>query len=256
MSGTATQGQTLTTTNGTWSNSPTSFTYAWQDCSSSGGSCTNISGASGSSYTLGAGDVGHTIRAVVTATNAGGSGSGTSAPSAVVAAAPPPPSAPTNTAVPAISGSAVQGQTLSTSNGTWSGSPTSYKYHGRTAAAPAAAAPTSAAPPAPATRWAPVTSVTRSERLSRPPTPADRVRRHPHRPGPFPLAAARLPTAREHRGRSTTRAWMPADIRRRIRPGPRAERYSHKDRTYGRRTRPTTVRPTALAPSTQCRLVG
>src|SRR6185437_2490471 len=83
VSGTAKQGQALTTTNGTWSNSPTSYKYAWQDCDSSGNNCTAISGASSSSYTLAAGDVGHTIRSVVTATNAGGSGSAASAQTAV-----------------------------------------------------------------------------------------------------------------------------------------------------------------------------
>ena len=127
INGSTVQGQTLSTTNGTWTASPTSYTYAWQDCNSSGGSCTTISGASGSTYALSASDGGNTIRAVVTATNAGGSGSATSAPTAVVAAATPP-SAPTNSALPAISGSTVQGQTLSTTNGTWTGSPTSYKY--------------------------------------------------------------------------------------------------------------------------------
>ena len=57
----------------------------WQDCDSSGNNCTNISGATSSSYTLASGDVGHTIRAVVTATNTGGSGPATSAQTAVIA---------------------------------------------------------------------------------------------------------------------------------------------------------------------------
>ena len=87
VSGTTTQGGTLTTTTGSWSGSPTAFTYAWQDCNSSGGSCTIIRGASSNTYTLGSGDVGLTIRVVVTASNAGGSASATSAQTATVAAA-------------------------------------------------------------------------------------------------------------------------------------------------------------------------
>jgi hypothetical protein len=79
VSGTAQQGSALSTTNGTWTNSPTSFSYAWKDCNLSGESCTTISGATSSSYTLKEADVGHTIRSVVTATNAGGSTSATSA---------------------------------------------------------------------------------------------------------------------------------------------------------------------------------
>jgi hypothetical protein len=126
VSGTATQGQTLSTSNGTWSGSPTGYAYQWQDCNSSGASCTNVSGATSSSYTLTSGDVNHTVRAVVTASNAGGSTLATSAQTVVVFS--PPPAAPVNTALPAVSGTATQGQTLNTSNGSWNGSPTSHAY--------------------------------------------------------------------------------------------------------------------------------
>jgi Right handed beta helix region len=127
VSGTAKQGQALTTSNGSWSNNPTGFTYAWQDCDGSGGNCTAISGAKAASYTLAAGDAGHTIRAVVAANNAGGSGSATSAQTAVVTA----PAPPSNTAPPTISGQTVQGQTVSATKGTWSGTPTSFAYQWR-----------------------------------------------------------------------------------------------------------------------------
>jgi hypothetical protein len=126
ISGVAQEGQTLTTTTGSWSGSPTSYTYAWEDCNSSGNNCSGISGATQSSYTLSAGDVGDTVRVVVTAANAGGTGSQASAQTAVVIA--PLLSAPTNTALPAISGVAQQGQTLTTTTGSWSGSPTGYTY--------------------------------------------------------------------------------------------------------------------------------
>ncbi|HET8752286.1 MAG TPA: hypothetical protein VFM43_07150 [Gaiellaceae bacterium] len=121
IAGTAQQGQKLTTSNGGWSGSPTGYTYAWSRCDASGGSCASISGATASSYTAVAADVGHTLRVTVTATNAGGSGQATSAPSAVVSDT----TAPTPTTAPSVSGTLQVGSTLTASKGAWSGSPTS-----------------------------------------------------------------------------------------------------------------------------------
>jgi hypothetical protein len=131
ITGTATEGQKLSADTGAWTGSPTSYTYQWQDCNASGESCSNIGGATASTYNLLAGDVGHTLRVVVTASNAGGSTPSTSAATATVAAdppPPPPPAAPTNTALPSVSGSVVEGDTLTASEGSWSGSPESYAY--------------------------------------------------------------------------------------------------------------------------------
>jgi hypothetical protein len=74
----------LTTTNGSWSNSPTSYTYQWQDCDFAGANCTDISGATGSLYPLASADVNHTIRVAVTASNATGSASASSTATALV----------------------------------------------------------------------------------------------------------------------------------------------------------------------------
>jgi hypothetical protein len=126
ISGSAVQGQTLTAQPGSWSNNPTSFSYQWRDCDASGGSCVDIPGATSSSYLLVASDVNSTMRVVVTAANASGSTAATSAATSVVQAAPPP--APVNTGSPTISGSAVQGQTLTAQPGTWNNNPTSYAY--------------------------------------------------------------------------------------------------------------------------------
>ena len=123
------QGDTLTSSAGSWSGSPTGYSYQWQDCNSSGATCVNIAGATSSSYTLTAGDVGDTIRSVVTATNTGGSTSATSVQTAPVADPPPaPPAPPANTAAPVVTGTAMQGDTLTTSTGSWSGSPAGYSY--------------------------------------------------------------------------------------------------------------------------------
>jgi len=89
LSGTAVEGSTLKSTSGSWSNSPKSFAYQWQDCNSAGAGCTTIGGATGSTYKLKAGDVGHRVRTLVTATNAAGSSS--PAPSATTALIGEPP---------------------------------------------------------------------------------------------------------------------------------------------------------------------
>ena len=119
ISGTPQEGWTLTASDGSWSGSPTSYAYHWQDCTKRG--CTDITGATSSSYTLAAADVSDTIDVVVTASDAGGSLAATSAQTATVTV-PPPPS---NTALPVISGTTTQGQTLTTSNASWANSLTS-----------------------------------------------------------------------------------------------------------------------------------
>lgn len=65
ISGTAAQGQTVTCSPGTWTNSPTSFTYSWQR---------NVATAIGatSTYTLTAADVNAAITCMVVAHNASG----------------------------------------------------------------------------------------------------------------------------------------------------------------------------------------
>jgi hypothetical protein len=87
ISGQPYNGQTLTTTNGTWTASPTSYTYQWEDCNSTGTSCTSIVGATSNEYTLTHADEGNTVRVLVVAHNASGaSAPAESAPTAVVTA--------------------------------------------------------------------------------------------------------------------------------------------------------------------------
>lgn len=126
ISGTAAKGKTLTATSGSWNGTnPITFTYRWLRCDSAGGSCADISGATNPTYVLTSSDVGKRMRVRVTATNADGAASALSNATSVVSNT----AGPTNTAEPKISGTAVQGQKLTASNGTWSGaSPITYAY--------------------------------------------------------------------------------------------------------------------------------
>ena len=127
ISGTAQVGQTLTATNGTWSNAPASFAYQWLRCNGGGNSCASVANGTQQTYTLVGADAGNTMRVRVTATNADGSNSAQSAQTAVVAAATSS-AAPKNTAPPTISGTARVGQTLTANEGSWSGNPTGYAF--------------------------------------------------------------------------------------------------------------------------------
>jgi hypothetical protein len=118
ISGTVQKGQRLHSSSGTWSGTPTiTFAYQWRRCDQLGNSCANIGGATDNDYTLTSADVGNTVRSVVTATNSSGSKSAASAQTAVVAA----PQQPANTIPPQITGVPLIGQTLTVSNGTWTG---------------------------------------------------------------------------------------------------------------------------------------
>jgi streptogramin lyase len=75
IAGRALVGRTLTVTKGIWANDPGRFVYQWQRCRPG---CTNIARATGDYYTLSARDVGAKARAIVTASNAGGSAQATS----------------------------------------------------------------------------------------------------------------------------------------------------------------------------------
>jgi len=76
ISGTPTQGQTLTVSSGAWSGAtPFTYAYQWQRCDTNGNNCNDIGGATAASYTLTSSDVGKTIRVRVTAKNSSGSAS-------------------------------------------------------------------------------------------------------------------------------------------------------------------------------------
>jgi hypothetical protein len=120
---------TLNASAGSWNGTtPISYAYQWLRCNDSGSSCKSIGHAKSASYEVSGNDVGNTLRVQVTATNSAGSGQATSAQTAKVSAGNPPK----NTTPPAISGMALQGNVLTASPGSWTGStPISYSYRWR-----------------------------------------------------------------------------------------------------------------------------
>jgi hypothetical protein len=118
ITGAAVKDQTLVAGTGSWTGTaPISFAFQWQRCNSSGADCSPIAGATDTTYKLVSADVGLRIRIEVTASNAEGSASALSDATAVVTVS----AEPVNTGEPRISGSAVVGQTLSTTTGSWTG---------------------------------------------------------------------------------------------------------------------------------------
>ena len=120
-SGTQSTGTLITANVGTWTGvAPITYEYKWTRDGLA------ISGETASTYTIQLADDGTTIRVEVKGTNAYGV-SGFIASSNSVSAVNTV--APTNSVVPVISGTAVVGQTLTSTTGTWSGIPTpTYSY--------------------------------------------------------------------------------------------------------------------------------
>jgi GH25 family lysozyme M1 (1,4-beta-N-acetylmuramidase) len=126
-------GKLLAAVPGAWEGGkPITFTYQWRRCDAAGANCAAIDGATGESYRPVSTDVGHSLTVYVTATSAAGTASATAVPTAAVSPAGTSPGArPTNVTPPTIVGTAQNGQVLSSSVGTWTGSPTKFTYRWR-----------------------------------------------------------------------------------------------------------------------------
>lgn len=114
IAGGTVEGQTLTANPGTWTGTtPITFTYHWQRCNSTGGSCTGPI-ATGPTHVIGTDAVGDTLRVRVTATNAAGSDSATSTATAVITASATTTTATTTatTPPPASNGCGTSGSTI------------------------------------------------------------------------------------------------------------------------------------------------
>lgn len=110
-------GKTLTTDDGSWNASAT-FTYQWLRCDESYAGCTNIPGATGTTYVTAAADVGHVLGTLVTATNVSGSATALS-----TGAGPVEAGAPATRHGPRIKGVTQVGRRLYETGDRWARSP-------------------------------------------------------------------------------------------------------------------------------------
>ena len=95
ISGTTTDGHTLTASTGSWAASGSlSYAYQWWRCNLAGSTCNSIAGATASTYVLSDNDVGETLHVVVTASNGGFHASASSNATAAIAGVAPTLSSP------------------------------------------------------------------------------------------------------------------------------------------------------------------
>lgn len=118
ISGTAQVGATLSVSTGTWSPTPSSYSYQWY----AGGLA--IAGATASSFTPTVAEVGQTITATVSVERSGYTTTSTTS----AATGPVANGTMTNTTVPTITGDPVVGETLTATSGTWSPEPDTWAY--------------------------------------------------------------------------------------------------------------------------------
>ncbi|OUE24387.1 carboxypeptidase regulatory-like domain-containing protein [Clavibacter michiganensis] len=124
ISGTPKVGTPLTAATGTWAPVPTTFAYRWFVANVA------VTGATASTYTPVAADVGKRITVTVTGSRTGyTTAAKTSAASTAVVAAPvTTPSAFTTVPTPTVTGTAKVGATLTAVPGTWAPVPTAFTY--------------------------------------------------------------------------------------------------------------------------------
>ena len=127
VAGFAVQGKAVQASTGVWSPTPAKITYEWLRCNRNGRVCGRIANASGSSYTLGVADVGHSLVALVQASF--GSTAQTAYSVATPVAVAATVAGPSLVSGPAVSGTAAQSRQLTASPGTWSGlGPVTFAY--------------------------------------------------------------------------------------------------------------------------------
>jgi GH25 family lysozyme M1 (1,4-beta-N-acetylmuramidase) len=123
-------GKLLSAVPGDWDGGkPLAFTFQWRQCDAAGANCVDIAGATHETYRPTASDVGHSIKVLVMAATSTTTRTAKAPATVAVSPAGTPPSArPTNVGAPAVHGILQVGQKLTSTAGTWTGSPTKFAY--------------------------------------------------------------------------------------------------------------------------------
>jgi Polysaccharide lyase len=101
ISGTPLQGQTLSSSTGSWAGPSSDYAFQWSRCDASGAACAAIAGETSATHLLVGADVGTTMRVSVMATNKNGTSVATSEPSPYISASQPAaPATTTSTTTP------------------------------------------------------------------------------------------------------------------------------------------------------------
>jgi hypothetical protein len=124
IAGRASEGETLEERHGSWNSEVLDYSYQWLRCSSTGTECIPIKGATAQSYAVVGADVEHELVVEEVARN----DAGPSKPARSLTTEVVLPQPPTNTTAPTITGEPKQGQALAESHGTWTKSPSAYRY--------------------------------------------------------------------------------------------------------------------------------
>ncbi len=129
ISGTAREGQMLSTTTGSWTGSGTlTYDYQWQRCDTLTEICSDIDGATGATYEAAADDIDSALRVAVTAEDEDEVATvALSAPTDTIV-----PAAPLARTAPVVTGTTETGSTLHAATGSWDGvAPITYTYQWR-----------------------------------------------------------------------------------------------------------------------------
>jgi hypothetical protein len=127
VTGAPVESKSLQVTTGAWSPTPAELSYQWERCNANGRVCAAIDGATQSSYTPGASDLGHALLAIVQGKN------GTTIQNTFSTASPAIVDGsvigPRLVFGPSVTGTLVAGQRLSAVTGVWKGvGPIGFSY--------------------------------------------------------------------------------------------------------------------------------